>query len=43
MKNNETAMSPIKDQLIKPKYFFAGKMDNLDPDIRRYCFKDESS
>lgn len=31
-----------KNQLTKPKYFFAGKMNILDPSIRRYCFKDES-
>ena len=41
-KQRDEQCPQCKNQLIKPKYFFAGKMDNLDPDIRRYCFKDES-
>ena len=41
-KQKDEQCPQCKNQLTKPKYFFAGKMDTLDPSIRRYCFKDES-
>ena len=44
-KHNNTALrykcAQCKVDLKKYKYFFAGKMDHYDPEIRRLCFLDE--